>query len=519
MKHKNIIVDGQVMQTSAWSRGMGRYVASLIMGIYENKNPPKVTIVLNKNLDTSENCMDVLKKVAPRAEIAWLDFPRGLSDEVEMECVQVLDRYVQDSGLEGALFINGSLFSFDYQPAFPSKTVNSSIFYDMIPLKFWNIFHKYFPAHEYFKRFKYLFENDCIFAISNASKADLMQYLGLSQDKIINIAGAKIPHFMDEDSGMIVPPDLKYRYVLLPGGNSPHKNMLRAVRAFDIFNAEFGDSFRLVITSSYSSDNIKKMHDISDNIILTGNVSDSELHGYYKNAEAVLFPSLDEGLGLPVLEAIGYEKPVVCSDIDVFREVSSKAFYAFNPLKVSEMSSAIRSAVMRENWSARKKQYQSIQLDFTWSNTAKKIINSMISKELNTANHRSGSVMIQQDGTLDSLRAVASVISSFGGIEGIKLFIDERFERIGGEDKIPIIFKAFMKTNDVADALRRSRGDVVAILSPASDIIVPVGIAVKAKFVGSEGYRELAISNLEKNYGVSINDMTRKTMLSAMGDK
>ena len=69
---------------------------------------------------------------------------------------------------------------------------------------------------------------------------------------------------------------------------------------------------------------------INENIILAGYVSDSKIASYYKNASLYVFPSVDEGFGIPIIEAMSYSLPIICSDIPVFREIGGNAVHYFD---------------------------------------------------------------------------------------------------------------------------------------------------------------------------------------------
>ena len=63
---------------------------------------------------------------------------------------------------------------------------------------------------------------------------------------------------------------------------------------------------------------------LEDKVILAGYVSKDEASVLYKNARIYVFPSLDEGFGIPILEALSFSLPVICSDIDIFKEVGGE---------------------------------------------------------------------------------------------------------------------------------------------------------------------------------------------------
>jgi len=499
---KTLIIDCQVFQTAAWTRGMGRYLVSLIMGIYQNPDYPEVILVFNKNFSLTSDCSASLGKVAPKAKRVFLDFDKGLSDQIAKHNEGILDNYITEEHLEDSVYLNGSIFSFDYAPIFPSKTLNTCIFYDMIPLKRWSAFYKFFPDEEYFKRFKHLYACDMVFAISEGVRQELVQLFGFDDASAVNIRGAEIPHFLEHaaKSQNLHPAKKSFRYILLPGGNSPHKNMLRAIGAFDEFNATFGDTFKLVITSFYSDDNIKIMQSISPNIELTGNVSDDELHLLYKGSEVVMFPSLDEGLGLPVLEAVGYGLKVACSSIAVFKEISNKAFYLFDPESPADMSRALMDAVINKDWEKKRVEYAAIKKKFTWQNSARSLLDGLERGTPTSVPRHVQSIIIEQAGDIETLRKISAILR-MGNIETTTLFIDTLAELKKKPNDLPVIFKYFLHTYDISDAPRKAKGDVYVPLTRKSMYSIPIGIALDASFPSSSKDAKEASKRLIGSFG------------------
>lgn len=498
-----IIVDCQVLQTKAWTRGMGRYLISLLMGIYQMTEHPRVVLIFNENLKFPLERQQLLKKVVPDADHFYLPFGEGLSDRVERTNSRLLDEFVKKQELEGAVFVNGSIFSFDYQPAFPASTYNTCIFYDMIPLKRWDIFYNYFPEREYFKRFKYLYTCQTIFAISAAVRQDLIKMLDFSPEKVVNISGANIPQFLRDENGHDTTQSRKgYRYVLLVGGDSPHKNMLRAIRAFDEFNAEFGDTFKLVITSFYSEKNKQRMRSLSPNIELTGQISDQELSSLYKDAEIVFFPSLDEGLGLPVLEAVEYGRKLACSSIPVFQEISKSAFYYFDPVNITDMSRALTDAITGKEWGQKEALYKSINDKFTWRSSADRLVSALPGAE--NSHHpqpsaRPLSIIVEQAGDMATLREVSRLVNMHGSINGITIYMDKLSDRNKKATDVPLMFDCFIPSRDIPDATYKAlKTDSRIILTNKSSLTLMIGLAVNGQFIGNSKQVDHAVANLLK---------------------
>jgi hypothetical protein len=193
--------------------------------------------------------------------------------------------------------------------------------------------------------------------------------LGISPEKVINIGGAPIP--ADNSRGSEHPTTvIPGRYFISPTADFPHKNNLNMVRAFNIVNEEFGNSLYLVLTSNFSESSKQLLMAHSENLIFSGGVDNQELNRLYAGSEVVVYLSKDEGLGLPLFEAVGYGKPVVASDIEVFNEISKEAFYYTDPDNGSEIENALMNAFVKDNWEEKQGLYINILTDFTWNKCA-----------------------------------------------------------------------------------------------------------------------------------------------------
>ena len=117
-------------------------------------------------------------------------------------------------------------------------------------------------------------------------------------------------------------------YLLHIGSFEKRKDLITLVKAFKLVK---DDSLKLVLAgaqiingSSEVLDEIKTFifqNKLENKVILAGYVSKEEASLLYKNARIYVFPSLDEGFGIPILEALSFSLPVICSDIDIFKEV------------------------------------------------------------------------------------------------------------------------------------------------------------------------------------------------------
>ena len=176
---------------------------------------------------------------------------------------------------------------------------------------------------------------------SRFSQFELSHFLGVPIERFL-IIGLGGNHFRD------IAPDItilgrhglgKKNYLLTVASQSPHKNFGRILQAArTLTNVEFaaaGGSFRKVFQQS-------SLDSIPSNVHILGYVNDYELKALYENALGFIFPSLYEGFGLPVLEAMNSGCPVLSSSAASLPEVGGEAALYFDPCDVDSMTTAIR---------------------------------------------------------------------------------------------------------------------------------------------------------------------------------
>ncbi|HYP06802.1 MAG TPA: glycosyltransferase family 1 protein [Bryobacteraceae bacterium] len=131
--------------------------------------------------------------------------------------------------------------------------------------------------------------------------------------------------------------DKREPLVLHVGAIQKRKNTSRLIEAFHAMP----HPWRLVLAGSagYGADEI--LRNAGDRVEVTGYVTASELHKLYSRAAIFAFPSLDEGFGIPVLEAMAYGVPVIASNTSALPEVCGDAALLVNPISVDEIAAAL----------------------------------------------------------------------------------------------------------------------------------------------------------------------------------
>ena len=163
-----------------------------------------------------------------------------------------------------------------------------------------------------------------VFTVSNTAKKDICQYYHVSED-FVHV----IPNALEDNS--IIEDTRDDGYLLVVGAAYEHKNIHELINN----DKYWKDKYKLKIVSAKGSygdylKNLVKQRNLEDIVEIKGFVSDKELDELYRNCSALVYPSLWEGFGIPPLEAMRYQKPVILSNIDVFKEIFEEAAIYIN---------------------------------------------------------------------------------------------------------------------------------------------------------------------------------------------
>jgi glycosyltransferase involved in cell wall biosynthesis len=170
---------------------------------------------------------------------------------------------------------------------------------------------------------------DRVFAVSEFSKRETVELTGVDPDRIDVVPNALEPAFGPDG------PALDGDYVLAVGTLEPRKNLKRIIEA----TRQVGVELRLVGAPGWGDAGVEGSH-----VTWLGRIDDDELAAAYRGARALVFPSLYEGFGIPVLEAMASGTPVVTSEGGATAEVAGDAAVLVDPLDVAAIAAAIEEA-------------------------------------------------------------------------------------------------------------------------------------------------------------------------------
>jgi glycosyltransferase involved in cell wall biosynthesis len=189
-----------------------------------------------------------------------------------------------------------------------------------------------------------------IIAVSEHTKRDLISAYGIAAEKVSVVYEAAAPEFCPQPAQTVAAVRARYnlpeRYLLFVGTIEPRKNLTRLLAAFEAVHAD-GLADGLVIVGQRGwlyGDFFARLEEspVREVILLPGYVPDDDLPAFYAGAQALVLPSVYEGFGLPVLEAMACGTPVVASTASSIPEIGGEAALYFDPLDVEAAVDAVR---------------------------------------------------------------------------------------------------------------------------------------------------------------------------------
>lgn len=185
-----------------------------------------------------------------------------------------------------------------------------------------------------------------IITISEFSKERIIHHFNISPDKVeVIYNGVELPN-KNEPTGELSFNIPFERYILCVGSIEPRKNISRLIKAWSNVCSSFNDIGLIVVGAKgldrvFSGSDENQNHFNSSKVFFTGHVTDEDLANLYTNASGFCYPSLYEGFGLPPLEAMSFNIPVLTSNTTAMKEICNGAAILVDPYSVDDISDGI----------------------------------------------------------------------------------------------------------------------------------------------------------------------------------
>ncbi len=217
-------------------------------------------------------------------------------------------------------------------------------------------------------------------AISAATEHDLRRTYRVSPERVTTVPLAADPRFRPQAENEIMRVrkrhQLPEKYVLYVGINKPHKNLVRLVEAWGLIARQADNVPTLVVAGAWD-ERFPEARQLAESMgsecpaLFAGPMPDADLPGLYSGARLFVFPSLYEGFGLPVLEAMACGTAVACSNTSSLPEVGGDAVAYFDPSSSESIAATLLELLVDdERLSIMRRKGMEQAAGFSWENTA-----------------------------------------------------------------------------------------------------------------------------------------------------
>ena len=253
----------------------------------------------------------------------------------------------------------------------------------------WHLFPHLFSRkmrvwHQAVRPFELIKTAKKIIVPSNSTKNDLLRLVPESREKINviyhGVSAQYSPKMAAGDHGIRSRHKLPKKFVLFIGTLEPRKNILTLIDGIEQYRQEYRDDIHLVLAGhmGWKSRTIqKRLHDrgLQSWVHYLGYVSFSDRPALYRACQAFFWPSLYEGFGLPVIEAMACGAPVISSAVAALPEVSGAAGIHIDPYNSRDITSVLRELMTSPRLQERLKHEGVVRAaTFTWEESAKKTL-------------------------------------------------------------------------------------------------------------------------------------------------
>ncbi|MCX7171979.1 MAG: glycosyltransferase [Proteobacteria bacterium] len=353
-----LVIDMQGAQSaSSRHRGIGRYTLALTQAMVCHRGEHEIILCLNGLFpDSIAAICESFERLLPQEDIQIWQAPGPVNvrnpGNAERRRNAEIIREAFLSSLKPDMVLVSSLFEGLDNDAVTSIGVTAgniptaSILYDLIPL----IHRQRYLADSaasawYEERLGHLRRADLLLSISEASRRECLEHLGLAPDRVVNISSAADPQFRPVPISDQQRAELRERYqllrpfVLYTGSIVEYrKNIDGLIRAYARLPSNMRNAHQLVIVCSLDGaaraelETLGRAHALQPGeLVLTGVVPEEDLLALYNLCKVFVFPSWHEGFGLPALEAMSCGRAVIGANNSSVPEVIGRTDALFDP--------------------------------------------------------------------------------------------------------------------------------------------------------------------------------------------
>lgn len=398
-----ILIDMQGAQSiGSRNRGIGRYTTSFVKALIRNAPDHQILLFLNDLFpETIEPLATAFRELLPSENIKiWHGSApvSALASKAAERDINELSREAFMASLKPDVIVISSMmegFGDDAVTSiarFANGCPTAVIHYDLIPL----IYRQMYLSQDnveiwYEQKISHLRKADILLSISEASRRDALAFLGFHESNVINISSASDDIFACRNVPEKAAGAAKNRYeidrefILYTGGIDHRKNIETLIQAFATLPEHILKTHQLVVVCSIQPVDRSRLQSVaaqsglqSGSIIFTGYVPEDELIVLYNSCALFVFPSLYEGFGLPVLEAMNCGAIVVASNSSNMPEVIGFEEALFDPISKESIASKLLIGLTDQGFRERFAKFSVHQVEkFSWNKTASRTLEAL----------------------------------------------------------------------------------------------------------------------------------------------
>lgn len=395
-----IVLDLQACQAASKHRGIGRYSMALAQAMVRRAGPHQMLIALSSHYpEPIAEVRAAFDGLLPQNQIRVYDLPGPLAEYDKRNAwrvraaEQLREHYLASLAPD---FVHvASLFEGLGENAAASVLHGDGSFdtavtlYDLIPLLRKDVYlAEAHVAGWYYRKLQSLKNAELLLAISGHSRQEAMAALQLPGERVVNISSAVGPEFhprvLDEASKceMYARFGLRGDFIMYTGGIDYRKNIEGLIEAYALLPGALRARYQLaVVCSIQDHDRVRLQRVVAkfglpkDDVVFTGYVTDQDLVALYNSTSLFVFPSLQEGFGLPALEAMSCGAPTIGSNNSSIPEVIGRADALFDPTSVRAIADKMHQALSDSAFSESLSAHGLLQArEFSWDASAQRAI-------------------------------------------------------------------------------------------------------------------------------------------------
>ncbi len=397
-----IVIDLQACQSQSAHRGIGRYSLSLVNAMLKINTQHEIFIALSGAFpETIEPLRKHFLALIPEERIVVWHAPFAVSPEQEFIPARIhnasllreafLEHLKPDFILITSLFEGFSDNAVTSIGLLENQIPTAVILYDLIPMLYPDTYLTTPEFRNYYnEKIRQLQQANLLLSISESAKSEALTHLHpLPPISVISSAAEthfrKIIYSDTEKADILKQFQLKREFLMYTGGIDPRKNIEGLIEAFAELPQTLLETHQLAIVCAVQPNERHKLvkhmkkHGLTEKqVIITGYVEERILIALYNLCKAFIFPSIHEGFGLPILEAMQCGAPVIGSNRSSLPEAIGHDDALFDPTNKQAITEKIIHVLTDESFRKTLIEHGQHQVTlFSWENTATKTLRAL----------------------------------------------------------------------------------------------------------------------------------------------